>query len=536
MRKQNISEKALNLLLRRVDWRFLLRNPYPNKSICFTDGALYKAVEFISKSLTNIGSADNDCELAVAVNPDHKTLNAAWNALKIGGSCYIEWNVNPFFSPKTIRNNLEAVGFDQISLYLPKPDPSKSLTGIWIPLEDPRALAFFISESLKNKPHNIIRRVGILLRGFIWRLGSRLFITLPWFISPSLQNYTVCSIACKTSINKKSQTTNRTQIQSSGSSELICHTGNIIESKMKNLGLTKNSNNVSTMMLTEGNIIDKKVILFVFTGAQNEPDFIIKMTRITESVLEHSMEAETLRILEEKYGYTKRIPKLLFFEHTSHFSMHAETFIGGTSIDKILTKKNYRELAINTTEVVTDLAITTKNDTTVDSWDRLIKPILSNFVTAFENVLDQNLIQQTINIIKGLELTYLTCQHTDFSPWNILIRPNGELGIIDWEGSSLNGLPVVDLVYFMTFLSVGLEKEFNSTLFRNAYRKMLDESSYTGKVFKECTDYYTSRTGISSSSIPAFRLLTWLYMINCRYLELSQYENCLSAKAACYLY
>src|SRR5215831_2449121 len=86
-------EKIRNKLLRRVDWRFLLPNSRPTKSICFAKGLLAEAVELISESVVDASFPDppGDCDLAVAVNPSPATLRAAWAALRPGGGSYTEW-------------------------------------------------------------------------------------------------------------------------------------------------------------------------------------------------------------------------------------------------------------------------------------------------------------------------------------------------------------------------------------------------------------------------------------------------------------
>lgn len=39
-------------------------------------------------------------------------------------------------------------------------------------------------------------------------------------------------------------------------------------------------------------------------------------------------------------------------------------------------------------------------------------------------------------------------QHGDFAPWNLLRRPDGTLGAVDWEYGSLEGFPHLDLAYY----------------------------------------------------------------------------------------
>jgi hypothetical protein len=40
-------------------------------------------------------------------------------------------------------------------------------------------------------------------------------------------------------------------------------------------------------------------------------------------------------------------------------------------------------------------------------------------------------------------------QHGDFAPWNLLRKPEGTLGAIDWEYGILEGFPHLDLAYFV---------------------------------------------------------------------------------------
>jgi len=41
----------------------------------------------------------------------------------------------------------------------------------------------------------------------------------------------------------------------------------------------------------------------------------------------------------------------------------------------------------------------------------------------------------------------IVVQHGDFAPWNMLRRPDGTLGVIDWEYGALESFPHLDLAY-----------------------------------------------------------------------------------------
>jgi hypothetical protein len=86
------AEEKRNLLLRRVDWRFLLPDARVQTSICInTDDRLTEAVGQISDTIIDQAHVGAGADLAVLVNPDARALHAARAALRPGGACYAEW-------------------------------------------------------------------------------------------------------------------------------------------------------------------------------------------------------------------------------------------------------------------------------------------------------------------------------------------------------------------------------------------------------------------------------------------------------------
>ena len=112
-------EVAINQRLRRADWRFLLPDPRPARSICFADGLLAQAVDAISdRVIEPTTHSIGDCDLAVARNPAQSTLQATWAALRPGGACYVEWTSPLTGGPAKIRQRLETIGFTASGLLL----------------------------------------------------------------------------------------------------------------------------------------------------------------------------------------------------------------------------------------------------------------------------------------------------------------------------------------------------------------------------------------------------------------------------------
>src|SRR5215212_2472970 len=160
-----LAEQQRNDLLRRVDWRFLLPNPNPARSICYCTGPLHQAVALISASMQDLNAttpALADCDLAVAVNPDGKIVLSAMNALRPGGSLYAEWTSPDADDLTRLRRGLEAHGFADIAFYHPFPDPTWGPVACWIPVEHLGALRYALG--LHRSRPSIRRAIEIMAR------------------------------------------------------------------------------------------------------------------------------------------------------------------------------------------------------------------------------------------------------------------------------------------------------------------------------------------------------------------------------------
>src|SRR5690349_12387767 len=113
-----MDERNANRLLRRVDWRFLLANPTPEKAVCFSDGILRQAVKHICPSLIDPGdSKSSQAGLAVALNPTKTVLQSAFDSLCAGGEFYTEWYSPWVGGGKGVRDRLEKIGFTDVICY-----------------------------------------------------------------------------------------------------------------------------------------------------------------------------------------------------------------------------------------------------------------------------------------------------------------------------------------------------------------------------------------------------------------------------------
>ena len=151
----------------------------------------------------------------------------------------------------------------------------------------------------------------------------------------------------------------------------------------------------------------------------------------------------------------------------------------------------------------------------------MIKPILNDFQNSFDAILDRYLIQETYRILEQITSLPLICEQRDFSPWNVFISAQGELEVLDWESAELDGLPGLDLIYFLTYLAFFVEGRMDSGALIETYRGCWSEQTVIGRVNTECWRYYCAALKLDDALEPALRLFTWLLHARAEYARLT---------------
>jgi aminoglycoside phosphotransferase (APT) family kinase protein len=143
-------------------------------------------------------------------------------------------------------------------------------------------------------------------------------------------------------------------------------------------------------------------------------------------------------------------------------------------------------------------------------WSARVEQAIARFAETFGAVIDKMMLEETARVIAHLEHVPTVIEHRDFGPWNILIDDAGALMVLDWESSRVRGLPLLDLIYFVTYMAFFVYGAMVSRRFAESYRATLDPRSTTGAVRAELVLQYRERFGISIDAERALRALCWI--------------------------
>lgn len=509
-----LRESERNRLLRRTDWRFLLPNPRPARTICFGSERVAMAMSLVSEHVltTRQGHAADSAsyDLAVAINPDAATLAAAWAALRPGGACYTEWYVPTVGGLHTVRRRLQAAGFNDVACYWPWPWPTMSPASFWLPLDGTAAVRYFLGAQPRAQAP--ARRLLHAARRLVWRTSLRL-----GFMAP------VCATAHKAApppaiSGTSSRAGARCAARVAETSDPGLALLDTIRLDWESWGLGAAPDHLSWLLLTGGQRSVSKAVGLVFAEPEPRPRLAVKMARTPEASEGLAREAATLGGLETLGpGRVTGVPRVLFRDERQGLAAVVQTALTGSYLFECLQPETYRDLALKATAWLERLAGRPVPAPASAWWNRLIEPVLTEFSTSFGSVADAGLLRETRSILATLGHLPLVYEQRDFSPWNVLVA-NGttELVVLDWEGAVSHGLPALDLVYFLSYLAFFYDGcmapggGVDVARCRSSYRTMLTPSSVTGRILAECQERYAWHIGLDPAALRPLRVLTWL--------------------------
>lgn len=473
---RTLPEARRNRLLRRVDWRFLLPNPVPGRIASLAKGDLGEAVRLIATGAARSESVPPD--LAIAANPTPTELRGLLERLEAGGVCYTEWHTRGLAA---VRRRLQRAGFEDVRVYWPWPWPGRSAPWFWMPLESEAAAAFLSATRLPAR--NPLRRaIDVPLRG-LWSWAQRSGRLRP-----------VCAVSRKPAISAMRQ---------AGILDWI-------REHWESWALGPVPDRLTWLLLTRGPRTISKPVGLVFGEPDPTPRVVVKRPRVPEAEAGLRREADALAAVRAlRPGGLPGVPRLLSYAEPDGYPALAETALTGRPLFALLRPATYRDLALRGTDWLIEL-LTHRAPRAPGGARALVGSAMADFEEAFGPVADPARVRASERLLAPLGDLPRVVEQRDFSPWNLHVAESGQLVIYDWESAEVDGLPLLDLIYFLSYLAFFYDGAIASGKERESYRRSLSPSTFTGRVHQECVERYADRMDLDRSLVRPLRLLTWL--------------------------
>jgi L-malate glycosyltransferase len=258
------------------------------------------------------------------------------------------------------------------------------------------------------------------------------------------------------------------------------------------------------LLLTTGHRSINKAVGLAFEGGSEKPAKAAKFARVSEAEPGLAREAEVLRRLGEEWPDLAGVPRLIGQgSRDGHLAVVQEAVEGESLLDA-LSPDNFGEVAMQVTRLLVGLARGPRRDPDPDWRTRLVDEPLEWFERTFQP------IHEARPLLDGLGDPSPAIEHRDCSPWNVLLTPTGAPILLDWESAEPDGLPGLDLVYFLANCAFVLDGALESGRTRETYARLLDTATPHGAVAARAIAEYTAALGISAEDFRRLRLLCWI--------------------------
>jgi hypothetical protein len=452
-------EPQRNEQLRRVDWRFLLRSQEQPRVIDLAPGPDSEAVRLVSAP-----AGPGEADLVLIGFPSRALMRFARDAAAPGGEVVCRWWMPRLGGPQRAKQRLETAGFVDIEVYWPGPQPNRQ-PQFWLPLDSREAIVHLLS----RRPARSAGGAGLRR---LWGWAARLGCLAPVYVIARLPG---------------------------GEEER-----------------EDSPNGRRPMLLTGGHRSINKVVALEFEAGRVRPRKATKFARVPEAEAGVGREATVLSRLAEERPEVEGIPNLQERLRRCGRLGVAEGAIEGDPMLDRLTAKSFPEMARR----VTDLLIELAGDR---SGDRAARTTIDEHLEFFERHFGPALepeqlagLRSAAAAVAGLPVV---CEHRDCSPWNVVLADRDCPVLLDWESAEPDGLPGLDLIYFLANAAFVLDKALEAETTRASYRRLLDPSTPYGAVAAAEAARYCEALDLAPGLLPALRKLCW--MVHCR----SDYEH-----------
>jgi glycosyltransferase involved in cell wall biosynthesis len=347
------------------------------------------------------------------------------------------------------RRRAEAAGFVEVAVLWPGPLPWR-LPQFWLPVESEAAAEHLLASRPSGSPLDAAARVA-------WRAAHRAGLLAPLYV---------------------------------------------VGRRADDPGPT-----APPLLLTGGHRSINKIVGLTFEDGA-EPSAASKFARVAEAEPGLAREAAALRRLAAELPGFQGAPRLRAeFVRAGRLAVTEEAVAGPTMLDD-LDAASFGAYADRVTKVLVEL-VARSGHAGAGRRAAVIEPALAELERGFGTVLGAESVAEVRRRTEGLNELRPAFEHRDCSPWNIVVGPEGQTVLLDWESAEPDGLPGLDLFYFLANAGFVLDRAFERGTTRESYARLLDPATPNGAIVAAATTQYAAATGLDPADLPGLRLLCW---------------------------
>jgi aminoglycoside phosphotransferase (APT) family kinase protein len=275
---------------------------------------------------------------------------------------------------------------------------------------------------------------------------------------------------------------------------------------------------VDLIVLTGGRSDENKIVVLVVADGEEHPRFVVKLPRIERA--REGLEREARSLAEVAGTHVPdlaTVPRIVLRDEMDGVPFIGETLVEGEPLQATLRAASFPATAAAVADVLAAMVPAMVPAAVADPADirqRLVEPVIEGFRARFGAVARATEIAAAESCIRALPPLPAVPEQRDCSPWNLLWTGDGRLAILDWESAEPQGLPVLDLCYFLAHAAFLLDGTLGSAREHETYRDLIAGRGPWAPTFRAALDRYCGQVGIDAPTERALRVLGWMIHAN----------------------
>jgi hypothetical protein len=214
---------------------------------------------------------------------------------------------------------------------------------------------------------------------------------------------------------------------------------------------------LSTLVLTPGFRASSNVIMLVFNSGGEEPILVAKVARLPGENPAIRHEANNLEKIQSlRDGGFDSVPRLVVLSEDEDYPFLVETMLAGSLMGPATVRQHTAACTETVLTWLIELGIATATVGDLGWFERLVTEPFVQFRRAMAtSTREDQLLGKSWDAVLplGAHDLPLVFEHGDPSDPNLLKLKNGDVGVVDWELAQANSLPLVDVIFFLTYVA-----------------------------------------------------------------------------------
>ena len=270
----------------------------------------------------------------------------------------------------------------------------------------------------------------------------------------------------------------------------------------------------SFVLVTKGRQPDGKLVMLAFPDHQPTPRFAIKFARLEEEDATLGAEYRNLKLVAPYATHGLVVtPAALLCRETEGRPVLVQTSIDGIELSQVTPRTRLAALVDPVVDWLIHLGRHTRRFEPPGHRGEGPAALIDRARRHATTSEERHVLGRISSHLPRAARRRLPCvfEHRDMATWNVMVSRSGSIVVLDWEGSTPDGVPTWDLFYFLAHYAFLMRETHEQGARLAAFQEAFLTPGPLGRTVSRAVRRYTGALGLSEDWLLPLFLCCWLH-------------------------